>query len=367
MSAFKCFFKLLTLILISTVMVSCSKKPPEEKKPQIVFVTRIHNENSVDERRFTGSITPRVESELSFRVGGKIISRKVDVGQHVKQGQLIAELDSRDYQLAVSSASNQHRAADIEAGQAISDAERFKRLSVDGSMAKADLERQQAKSDALNEKAKQASEQLELARNRVGYTKLLAPYDGVVTGIRFEAGQVVSEGQGVLTFAKNDELEVTVDVPEGMANALSSYNVVADFPEIGVHNTQLNLRELSPSANTITRTFRARYKFKNQINLVKIGMTADLRMSNLDHESSVELPLSAIISTFKTPQVWTVDEVSGSLTLRKVNVIKPGTDTVSVTGLPDEALVVSVGAQKLDQKIKVRPVDRPLKNLTEDK
>lgn len=367
MSAIKYFFKLLTLILMTTMMVSCSKKPAEEKKPQIVFVTKVHNENAIYERRFTGSITPRVETELSFRVGGKIISRKVDVGQHVKQGQLIAELDSHDYQLAVSSASNQQRAANIEAGQAISDAERFKRLSLDGSIAKADLERQQAKSDALNEKAKQASEQLELARNRVGYTKLVAPYDGVVTAIRFEEGQVVSEGQGVLTFAKNDELEVTVDVPEGMANGLSNYNVVADFPEIGVHKAQLNLRELSPSANMITRTFRARYKFKNQINLVKIGMTADLRLSNLDYESSVELPLSAIISTSKTPQVWTVDAASGALSIKNVNLVKQGTDTVTVTGLPDEALVVTVGAQKLDQKIKVRPVDRPLNNLTEDK
>ena len=367
MSNFKYFFKLLTLILIANTMVSCAKKPPEEKKPQIVFVTRIHNGNTVYERRFTGSITPRVESELSFRVGGKIISRKVDVGQHVKKGQLIAELDSRDYQLAVSSASNQQSAADIEAGQATSDAERFKRLSLDGSMAKADLERQQAKSEALNEKAKQASQQLELARNRAGYTKLLAPYDGVITAIRFEAGQVVSEGQGILTFVKNDELEVTVDVPEGMANVLSDYNVVADFPEIGVHNTTLKLRELSPSANTITRTFRARYQFKNKISLVKIGMTADLRMSNLNNDSSVELPLSAIISTSKTPQVWTVDEATGVLSLRNVNLIKQGTDTVSVTGLPNEALVVTVGAQKLDPNIKVRPVNRPLKNLTEDK
>jgi hypothetical protein len=90
-------------------------------------------------------------------------------------------------------------------------------------------------------------------------------------------------------------------------------------------------------------------------------------MTNLNHESSVELPLSAILSTTKTPQVWTVDQASGSLTLIKVNVIKLGTDMVSVTGLPNEALVVTVGAQKLDQNIKVRPIDRPLKNLTEDK
>lgn len=353
--------------MITTSTVSCSKKPPEKKKAQIVFVTKINNENSVYERRFTGSITPRVESELSFRVGGKIISRKVDVGQQVKKGQLIAELDSHDYQLAFSSALNQHRAAVIDAGQANSDTERFKRLSLDGSMAKADLERQQAKSEALNEKAEQALKQLEVARNQISYTRLLAPYDGVVTAITFETGQVVSEGQKILTIAKNDELEVTVDVPEGMANSLSNYNVVADFPEIGVHKIQLNLRELSPSANSTTRTFRARYKFKNQNNLVKLGMTADLQLSNIGHELSVELPLSAIISTSKIPQVWTVDEASGVLSLKNVNLIKQKTDTVEVIGLPDGALVVTVGAQKLDQNIKVRPVDRPLKNLTEDK
>ena len=110
MSTFKYFKKLLTLILIVSTVISCGKKPVDEKKPQIVFVNKVHNGNTVDERRLTGSITPRVESELSFRVGGKIISRKVEVGQHVKKGQLIAELDPRDYQIAFSSASNQQSA-----------------------------------------------------------------------------------------------------------------------------------------------------------------------------------------------------------------------------------------------------------------
>jgi RND family efflux transporter MFP subunit len=354
------------LILVATAMTACSKAPSLGKSPQTVFVTKIQSEKAVSERQFTGTITPRVESNLSFRVGGKVIRRNVEIGQQVMQGELLAELDDKDYQLGVGSASEQLHAANIDANQAVSDAERFRRLSEDGSIGSADLERQQAKSDAAEARAEQARQQLDLAKNRAAYTKLIAPFDGVVTGIQVEPGQVVAEGQPVVTVAKKELLEITVDIPEGMANDLTDFKVTAQFPELDKGPLTLRLRELPPSANAITRTFRARYTIPDQGHQFKIGMTADVKLTRLNQVSSVDVPLSAILSTTKTPNVWTVDPSTGSLKLERVELIQQSGDTARIRGLRDGTLVVTVGAQNLDQNIQVRPVQRPLSALTED-
>jgi len=358
-------FVKLILVLIATVITACSKAPTLEQMPQTVFVTKIHGENAVSERQFTGTITPRIESDLSFRVGGKVIGRHVEIGQQVKQGELLAELDDKDYQLGVGSASEQVRAAEIDATQSLSDAERFRRLSTDGSIGTADLERQQAKADAAKSKALQAARLLDLAQNRVTYTKLLAPFDGVITGIRFESGQVVAEGQPVITIARNGELEVTIDVPEEMANSLAEFKVAAEFPELGKGPVALRLRELSPSANALTRTFRARYVLADKSSQFKLGMTADVKMTHLNNVASVDIPFSAILATSKTPNVWVVDESSGTLKLEPVELIQQSGETAHIRGLRDGTLVVTVGAQNLDQSIKVRPVQRPLTALAE--
>jgi len=353
------------VVLVAAVMAACSKAPTTEQTPKTVFVTKIHGDNAVSERQFTGTVTARIESDLSFRVGGKVIRRNVEIGQQVRQGYVLAELDNKDYQLGVGSASEQFQAAEIDATQALSDAERFRRLSADGSIGTADLERQQAKADAAKAKALQAGQQLDLAQNRVTYTKLLAPFDGVITAIRFESGQVVAEGQPVITMARNGELEVTIDVPEEMANSLAEFKVAAEFPELGKGPVALRLRELAPSANALTRTFRARYTLADKISQFKLGMTADVKMTRQNNVASVDIPFSAILSTTKMPQVWTVVESTGALKLERVELIQQSGNMARIRGLQDGALVVTVGAQNLDQSIKVRPVQRPLATFTE--
>ncbi len=348
-------------VLIASAMIAGCDKPPVERAARpSVFVVDARNDAGSQVQLISASIRPRIESDLAFRAGGKVIARVVDVGQFVKAGQVLARLDANDYQLGLEAAREQMRAAEVDATQSASDAGRFRRLLADGSISAADVERQQAKADAAAARLSQARQQLALASNRVGYSTLIAPFDGVITSMRFESGQVVAEGQPVMTLARPGELEVVADIPEAMAGSLRSYAAAA---RIGNANDYLplKLRELSPSASLQTRTFRARYAIgSGSRTALQIGMTAELHLSRGAEKFSTLLPSSAVLSTNREASVWVVDEKSGALARRAVTLLSSGTDMVRVGGLQDGELVVTVGAQKLDANMKVRPQRHPL-------
>jgi RND family efflux transporter MFP subunit len=325
-----------------------------------VFVNEIHNDSGAQSQVLSASVRPRIESDLAFRAGGKVIARLVDVGQVVKAGQVLARIDANDYQLGLDAAREQVRAAEVDATQSASDAARFRRLLSDGSISAADVERQQAKADAASARLAQSKQQLALATNRVGYTTLVSPFDGVVTAIRIESGQVVAEGQPVLSVARPGELEIVADIPETLTGTLRSYAASMQIANSEEH-LPLRLRELSPSASQQTRTFRARYAIDGRAaRTLQIGMTAELHLSRSGQAPSALLPVSAVLSTNTQATVWIVDEKTGGLTRQPVKLIMAGTDSVRVAGLNDGALVVSAGAQKLDANMKVVPQRRPL-------
>lgn len=369
---------LVSVLTLTLTLAACSKSDTPAPSLPAVYVTTVRNDSGGFVRSLSASLRPRIESDVSFRVGGKVARRLVEVGQTVRAGQVLAQLDVTDYQLAVAAATEQLKTAQIDAKQAASDAARFARLSADGSVGLADLERQQARADAAAARAQQAHHQLELARNRAGYATLTAPFEGVVTALRLEMGQTVADGQMVATLAKPDELELVVDIPEAMAPQLASLSASALLqaaPSDPQGSTSqlvpLKLRELSPSAAPATRTFRARYslqagkdkKEQSELKDLRIGMTAQLQLANSASTSAAELPLAALLATNKQPTVWLVEAKSGALQLQSVQVLSQTTNAVRVTGLADGALVVSAGAQKLDAGMRVRPVARPLAQL----
>lgn len=340
------------------VLTACS--PAAEKAPPIpaVYVTPVHNDQGDDVRILSGAVRPRIESDLAFRAGGKVIARLVDIGQAVRAGQPLARIDATDYQLAADAAAEQLRAAQVDATQAASDAARFKRLQIDGSVGAADHERQQARSDAAAARLVQAERQLEALRNRAGYAVLIAPFDGVVTGLQIEVGQLVAEGQPVMALAKPGELEVLVDVPEALAAGLREKVAqarIAGVPDL----VKLKLRELAPSASPQSRTFRARYTIASTPPGLRMGVTAHVQLAGKDATTSAQLPSSALLTTHKTPSVWLVNDRAGTLTRQAVTLLSQSTDQVRVTGLPDGVLVVSAGAQKLDAGMRVQAVKRP--------
>lgn len=344
------------------LLAACGGPAVSEPAVPAVYVSTVRNDNGGRARVLSGSLRPRVETELAFRTGGKVVARQVELGQTVRAGQVLARLDPADLQLAVDAAAEQLRAAEVDAVQAASDAARFGRLLADGSVGSADQERQQARADAAAARQVQAQRQLDLQRNRAGYTVLTAPFGGVVTALRFETGQTVSEGQGVLSLAQPGELEVVVDVPEALVPDLREHAASADLAGLTAP-LALTLRELAPAAAAQTRTFRARYTLVAQPEGLRIGSTVELRLVRPGTRPSAELPATALLRAGGPPGVWLADEKTGTLTRQPVELLSQTTDHVRVGGLADGALVVSVGAQKLDGGMAVRVVTRPLDAL----
>lgn len=354
---------LASMAAATLLMVGCSEPPAPSPLVKPVFVTTVSPTRSVHTRSFTSVVRARVESELAFRTGGKVVERLVELGSRVKAGQVLARLDPADHQLAMKAAADQVQAANVDAQQAASDEARFRRLLADGSVGSAEHERQKARSDVATARLDQTRRQLELARNREGYAALTAPYAGVVTAIRFEQGQVVAEGQPVISVAREGDKEVVVDLPEdwvGRARSLSATAAPWGDPKTPL---RLVLRELSPQASAQGRTYRARYaaasESRAQVSALPLGSTVLLMLSAPQAGPvTVALPVSALLKGSGPEGVWALDAKGSGLVFMPVRVVSIADTTVHVTGLTMGSRVVSVGAQKLDAGITVRAIER---------
>jgi RND family efflux transporter MFP subunit len=360
---------LTALAAASLLMAGCSEPPQSPVVVKPVFVTTVAPTASAQARTFTSVVRARVESEVAFRTGGKVVERLVEVGDRVKQGQVLARLDPADYQLAVKAAADQVQAASVDAQQSASDEARFHRLLADGSVGTADHERQKARADAAAARLDQARRQSELARNREGYAALVAPYAGVVTAIRFERGQVVPEGLPVMSLAKEGEHEVVVDLPEdwlGRARSLTATAAPWADPNTRL---RLSLRELSPQASAQGRTYRARFaatpESRAQVSALPLGSTVQLTLAApLAGPATVSLPVSALVKGSGPAGVWTLNAQGSGLVFTPVKVVAIDEASVRVSGLAAGSRVVSVGAQKLDPGIPVRAIERPADTAT---
>lgn len=360
---------LTSLAAASLLMTGCSEPPAPPALAKPVFVTTVAQTASTQTRSFTSVVRARVESDLAFRTGGKVVERLVETGDRVKAGQVLARLDPADYQLAVKAAADQVQAATVDAQQAASDEARFRRLLADGSVGAADHERQKARADAAAARLDQARRQLDLARNREGYAALVAPYAGVVTAIRFERGQVVPEGQPVVSLAREGDNEVVVDLPEdwvGRARKLTATAAPWSDPQARL---RLALRELSPQASAQGRTYRARYaaalESRTQVSALPLGSTVQLTLSSAQAgPATVSLPVSALVKGSGPEGVWALDAKGSGLVFTPVKVVAIEEATVHVTGLTLGSRVVSVGAQKLDAGTAVRPIERAPEAVT---
>jgi RND family efflux transporter MFP subunit len=355
------------ILAFATGLSACGEKSPPQAKPHPVLVVTAHNVSAGYERTFTGTVRARYEADQGFRTGGKVAARLVEVGQSVVAGQALARLDPADYELGLRAAEDQLQAARVDAEQAASDEARFRRLLADHSVSVADHERQKARSDAAAARQSQASRQLDLARNRTKYTTLVAEFDGVITSLRIEAGQVVAEGQPVVTIAKPSELEVVADLPEelaGSARALSASASLWDSPNLAL---PLKLRELSPVASAQARSFRARFSILDKSPATRqalhLGTTANLHLAAKNGELAAVLPATAIWKTDGKSMVWQVENAGSKIVAQPVEVIRYTDEAVLVRGVADGARVVSAGVQKLTPGLDVAPVERTTSGL----
>jgi len=346
------------------LLAACSGPPAPTAAPRPVFVTTVTPALSTQTRAFNAVVHARVETDLGFRTGGKVVDRLVEVGDTVKAGQVLARLDPADYQLAASAAADQVQAASVDAQQAASDEARFRRLLADGSVGAADHERQKARADAAAARLDQARRQLELARNREGYASLVAPYAGMVTAIRFERGQVVPEGQSVLSLAREGEREIVADLPEEWVGRARTLIASATPWQDSKAALPLTLRELSPLASAQGRTFRARYaataQSRAQVAALPLGSTMQLNLSAPASAGPAVavLPVTALVKASGSAGVWVLDAKGSGVVFTPVQVVALDDASVHVTGLATGTRVASVGAQKLDAGLTVRAIER---------
>lgn len=325
----------------------------QSEMPVLVMTVNDSNIGHTLTRSMPAVLVPRYAFDMSFQVAGRISQRHVEVGQTVKKGQELLRLDDKDYLLALA-------AAEADAKQASADELRFKTLLEQGVISTSDFERHTVRSEA-------ARSQYQMAKNRVQYSVLTAPYDGVVTRITAEAGQVVNEGLPVLTLARTDVIEVEVDLPENLVANAERYKATVQLQADTTKPFTLKLRELAPAASQPLRTYSARFSFADAdhptLKNLRLGMTAQLRLSAEDadlsiNEGVVSLPASALMSSVDKPFVWLLAEGANRVQRHSVQVVAFQNDTVSVLGLPQGSQVVIAGVQKLDEAMLVRGVQR---------
>ena len=314
-------------VIAVAVLSACTSKPPPEAL-RAVRTAEIRYDKTQETNRYVGTVQSRHEVNEAFRVGGKVVQRKVDVGQKVREGDVLAVLDDTDYRLAVEAAQQQLAAATTQARQAESDRKRLDALKTDGSVSR--VRRREGANRVLTRRPRPPRpkrRKLELARNRLKYTVLRASRSGVVTAVRFEVGQVVAEGQPIVSIANEGEPEIVADVPEDHLAVFKTSRYKAWLASAPEQTFEVALRELSPQAAAQTRTFRARLKPVTPRPL-PLGATATLVVERQVGEApTAAIPASAITQNKGQPAVWVVRR-AGTEPLATVDLI-----SVSFTGI----------------------------------
>jgi RND family efflux transporter MFP subunit len=350
------FAAALVALPIAALLGACSAPPPPESL-RVVRTAEVRYDKTQETDRYFGSVQARYEVDQAFRVGGKVVSRKIDIGQKVRQGDVIAVLDNTDYKLAAETAQQQFVAAQTQARQAESDRKRLSALKGDGSVSVSDEEKAQSNAQTTSASAEASARALDLARNRLEYTTLRASQDGVVTSLKFEVGQVVAEGQPIVSIAKDIEPEIVVNVPEDQLTAFKASRYKAVLTSAPDQAFDVVLRELAPQAAATTRTFRARLKPATPRPL-PLGASATLVVERAVAETGVaSIPAAAITQNNGQPAVWVVRregaEPVGTVDLVGVLVRGYRNDDVLVSGPAAGDLVVSAGVQKMAPGLKV--------------
>lgn len=305
---------------------------------------------------YSGEVRGRYESQLSFQVGGKITRRFVELGSKVKPGDVLLQLDAKDIRQTVNIASAQVALTDSQLKLAASNLERYRQLYEKGAVSKAQYEQYLSSYEVAVATARQASAQYAQGANQLDYSVLQADKAGVVAAISAEAGQVVGAGQAVVTLVQDGEREVEISVAEGrraeFREGMTMKVKLWAMPDSVIKGT---VREISPVADSVTRTYRARIALHQPPAEMTLGMTAAVEAAEQTSGSvnSYEIPLSALYQSGSQPSVWVVQ--NDSVTLRSVQTGNFGKNTVQViSGLQPGDTIVTAGVQKLREGQKVR-------------
>ncbi len=359
-SIFSSYYRLLagvSLALIAIALAGCNDKVAEKPAPpRPVLVATVHYEQQSPERSFVGTIKPRIETDMGFRVPGKVARRLVEVGQTVDVGQPLATLDEVDLKLQAEQAEAEFRAATGVLAQAAAAETRAKDLRAKGWATDAQLDQAKAAADEARARLNRAERSVELTNNSLSYATLVADSRGVVTQTLIDPGQVVASGQTAIRVARFAEKEAVVAIPETLVGRAKDGVATVTLWSEPNKKYAAKLREVAPSADPATRTYLAKFSLPDAGEDVSLGMTATLTLANSQTERVARLPLSSLYSQGGDPSLYVVDD-RGEVALKPVSVKSYASNGVVISGGVDEgAKIVVLGVQKLDTTQKVRVV-----------
>jgi RND family efflux transporter MFP subunit len=335
------------------LLAGCSAGTPAEAPAPLVETVLARGDGALAGDAYTGTVHARIESTLAFRVPGKIMTRLVDAGAHVRAGQPLFQLDARDLGLAASAAADKVRAAEADAARTAADEARLRPLVATGAISPSTYDGARAARDAAAATLSAARAAAANAANERGYAVLAADADGVVTEVLAEAGQVVAAGTPVLRLARSGAREALVAVPE---TALASLPRSAQATVYGrAAPVSATLREVAGAADPLTRTFAARYVLSGAPDEAPLGATVTVRLTGAA-EGTTRVPLGALVDREGGQGVFVIqpDMRLRFQPLRPLRLTEE--DALLPAGaLPPGTRVVALGGQLLRPGQKVRP------------
>jgi len=337
----------LTLALMAG---GCSKSVANDPRlqPPKAEVSKAEAAGSIS-RTFTGIVEARVQSDLGFRVAGKILERSVNMGQRVRKGQVLMRLDALDLELAFAAQKANVEAARAKYVQTKADEARYAALVASGAVSHQEYDQARAAFDSAKAQLDAAEAQARVSNNSSEYAVLLADADGVIVRTLSEPGQVVAAGQTVIQLAHDGPREALINLPEGVRPDLGT---VASARLYGQEQTyQAKLRELSAAADPASRTFAARYVLEGEAASAPLGSTVTIGLlaKQTSGSQSVQLPVGAIYDRGSGPGVWIVDGNS-EVKFRSVTIASIGQEQVVLSGgVQAGEKVVALGAHLLHE------------------
>jgi RND family efflux transporter MFP subunit len=342
---------LLPFVLVACIDAASSADP--RMQPPLVRTEAV-TASASSARSFTGIVAARVQSDLGFRVPGKVLERLIDTGQPVRRGQALMRIDPRDLGLALRAHEEAVAAANARVRQTSQEESRYRELVARGAVSKSAYDKVRMDAESARADLNAAQAQADVARNQTSYAVLFADADGVVVEALAEPGQVVAAGQLVVRVAHAGPREAIVELPETLRPAIGSIGRATLYGSGLTGSAQL--RQLSDAANRQTRTFEARYVLADPLADAPLGSTISIQLANAEPQPALQVPIGAIFDAGNGAGVWLVEGETPRVTWRAVQIVRLGDEAALVVGnVKAGDRVVALGAHLLHEGEQVRP------------
>lgn len=345
------------IVALSLGLIGCSDKKQSDPRTEAPLVRAATIEDAVvAAHAYTGTVAARVQSDLGFRLAGKVLERLVDSGQTVKRGQALMRIDPVDLKLAARAQQEAVAAARARSQQTAQEETRYRNLRGTGAISASAYDQVKAAADAAKAQLNATEAQAEVARNASRYAELVADADGIIVETLVEPGQVVSAGQVVVRVAHAGRREAIIHLPETLRPAVGSVGQATLFGQEGL-TVPARLRQLSDAADRLTRTFEARYVLEGDLSGAPLGTTVTIRIPEPDGagQGGLSVPIGALFDAGKGPGVWVIQGAPAKVYWRPVTVQRLGDDAARIAGqLKRGDRIVALGTHLLREGEQVR-------------